>query len=251
MKRSQSRSLSPARLSATTSTAYAIARRIESQQDHTGPALHALLREVSKQLAKHDGREVVHIALALNEGDAHPYRFVACSLIFHRPDALARLTLKVVEQLGRGVDSWGDVDVFAGLVAGPAWRVGRLKDSHIHRWARSENQWWRRAALVSTVALNRKSVGGTGDVARTIAVCRLLADDANDMVAKALSWALRELIPHDTRAVQAFVSSYKRVLARRVVREVTNKLTMGVKNPRRCRSATGCRTAASEGGDLA
>jgi 3-methyladenine DNA glycosylase AlkD len=209
-----------------------IARRIRAQGDRTAPALHALRRDLSRQLEDRSGRDVVRIALELTQGGEHAFRFVACALIFQHRDALARLTPRAVEQLGHGISSWGDVDVFAGYVSGPAWRSGRLKDSHIRRWARSGDRWWRRAALVSTVALNRKTFGGTGDVARTLAVCRLLADDNDDMVVKALSWALRELIPHDPDAVRRFLTANEPVLARRIVREVTNKLVTGVKKRR-------------------
>jgi 3-methyladenine DNA glycosylase AlkD len=158
---------------------------------------------------------------------------MGCALILDHADAPDCLSLKTIEQLGEGIDGWGDVDVFAGYIAGPAWRTGRLKDRHIHRWARSKDRWWRRAALVSTIPLNRKSLGGTGDVPRTLAMCELLADDKDDMVVKAMSWALRELIQHDAKAVRRFLSDYRDVLAARVLREVNNKLTTGVKNPRR------------------
>jgi 3-methyladenine DNA glycosylase AlkD len=70
-----------------------------------------------------------------------------------------------------------------------------------------------------------------GDVPRTLAVCRLLVDDQDDMVVKALSWALRELVVHDPEAVRAFLSEYEDVLAARIKREVRNKLTTGLKNP--------------------
>jgi 3-methyladenine DNA glycosylase AlkD len=85
--------------------------------------------------------------------------------------------------------------------------------------------------LVSTVALNVRSRGGTGDVPRTLAVCRLLVDDSDDMVAKAMSWVLRELVVHDPEAVRAFLSAHHDALAARVRREVTNKLRTGLKNP--------------------
>jgi 3-methyladenine DNA glycosylase AlkD len=52
------------------------------------------------------------------------------------------------------------------------------------------------------------------------------------MVVKALSWALRELIPHDPDAVRNFLSQHEEVLAARVKREVRNKLTTGLKNPK-------------------
>jgi 3-methyladenine DNA glycosylase AlkD len=59
----------------------------------------------------------------------------------------------------------------------------------------------------------------------------LLAGDHEDMVVKALSWALRELVPHDPEAVRAFLADYDPVLAARVKREVSNKLETGLKNP--------------------
>jgi len=82
------------------------------------------------------------------------------------------------------------------------------------------------------VPLNLGSRGGTGDVPRTLRICRLLAGDHDDMVVKGLSWALREAAKRDPAAVQAFLARHRGVLAARVVREVTNKLTTGRKNPR-------------------
>jgi 3-methyladenine DNA glycosylase AlkD len=115
----------------------------------------------------------------------------------------------------------------------PAWRDGQVPDELIHRWAVSPDLWWRRAALVSTVAFNVRSQGGKGDVPRTLAICRLLVADHQDMVVKALSWALRELVVFDPQAVQGFLKEYDQVLAGRVKREVGSKLTTGLKNPRK------------------
>jgi 3-methyladenine DNA glycosylase AlkD len=103
----------------------------------------------------------------------------------------------------------------------------------IHDWAHSKDRWWRRAALVSTVALNVEARGGTGDVPRTLQVCRLLVGDRDDMVVKASSWALRALVEHDPKAVREFLAEHESILAARVKREVRNKLTTGLKNPRR------------------
>ena len=66
-----------------------------------------------------------------------------------------------------------------------------------------------------------------------LAVCEILADDRDDMVVKALSWALRVLTPHDPTAVQHFLTTNHHRLAARVKRETHNKLTTGLKNPRK------------------
>ncbi len=164
-----------------------------------------------------------------NSGHAHSL------LMFHKP-AFQTLGEDEIEEFGQGMENWGDVDSFARRLSGPAWLKGQVSDALIHEWAHSEDRWWRRAALVSTVALNTRSQEGYGDVPRTLAVCRLLVDDTDDMVVKAMSWALRELVVHDPDAVQEFLSEYEDVLAARVKREVRNKLTTGLKNPRRKKS---------------
>jgi 3-methyladenine DNA glycosylase AlkD len=126
--------------------------------------------------------------------------------------------------------SWGAVDMFGTLIAGQAWRRGQIPDAAIHEWARRADKWWRRAALVATVPLNVKNQGGHGDSERTLAVCRILVDDREDLVVKALSWALRELIPHDEPAVQTFLAEWRDRLAPRVRREVEHKLATGLKS---------------------
>jgi len=63
----------------------------------------------------------------------------------------------------------------------------------------------------------------------------MLVDDSEDMVVKALSWALRELVPHDPVALRAFLREHDRALAARIQREVENKLPTGLKTPRRAR----------------
>jgi 3-methyladenine DNA glycosylase AlkD/RimJ/RimL family protein N-acetyltransferase len=172
------------------------------------------------------------LALARTLVESYGYRWVAYELIREHRRTFQHLGGTELEELGKGIDSWWAVDSFARTLSGPAWLEGLVADELIHNWARSEDRWWRRAALVSTVALNVRSHGGQGDVPRTLAVCRLLVDDRDDMVVKALSWALRALVVHDAEAVCNFVEEYEERLAARVKREVRNKLTTGLKNPR-------------------
>jgi 3-methyladenine DNA glycosylase AlkD len=195
--------------------------------------LRAIRREFSKRLARADASVVIEVALRLLEQPGIASRFVAYELIYHHRRALGSLRAKELGQLGRGIDSWGAVDCFACFLAGPAWREKQVPDALIHRWAASSDRWWRRAALVSTVPLNNKTRGGKGDIARTLQICRLLARDRDDIVDKALSWALREAAKRDPEAVQRFLAKYESALAPRVLREVRNKLRTGLKNPRK------------------
>lgn len=195
------------------------------------PNVRAVRRQYSRKLEDAPPAFVFDLARELLA--SYGYRWVAYELIREHSAAFQKVGEAELEELGQGIDSWSTVDSFARTLAGPAWLNGQVPDALIHRWAHSEDHWWRRAALVSTVALNMRSHGGYGDVVRTLAVCRLLVDDHEDMVVKALSWALRQLVPHDPDAVQAFLDQHADVLAARVKREVTNKLTTGLKNPSR------------------
>jgi 3-methyladenine DNA glycosylase AlkD len=142
---------------------------------------------------------------------------------------LAALPATAVAALGKGNDSWVTVDTYASFVSGPAWLRGRLDDATVLRWTRSRDRWWRRTALATTVVLNQRSKGGGGDTPRTLAVCEPLAGDHEDMVVKAMSWALRSLIAFDRPAVERFLADHEDVLHKRVLREVRTKLTTGRK----------------------
>jgi 3-methyladenine DNA glycosylase AlkD len=207
--------------------------RIRALPLRNAPSVRAVRREYSRLLRNAPPGFVLELVRDLVH--THGYRGIAYELLqFHR-EAFGRLGAVEIEDLGRGIGSWGAVDSFARLLSGPAWQRGLIADEVIHRWAHSRDRWWRRAALVSTVALNVRSHGGTGDLPRTLAVCRLLVEDRDDMVIKALSWALRELVVHDPDAVRAFLAEHEEVLAARVKREVRNKLRTGLKNPGRRR----------------
>jgi 3-methyladenine DNA glycosylase AlkD len=163
----------------------------------------------------------------------HGLRWQAYEVIASHKMAFRSLDAGLLEQLGQGIDSWWATDSFARTLSGPAWKERLVSDELIAGWATSPDLWWRRAALVSTVAFNVHSQGGTGDVPRTLAICQMLAADHTDMVVKALSWALRELVYFDPQAVKKFLEQYDDVLASRVKREVGNKLRTGLKYKRK------------------
>lgn len=191
-----------------------------------------LRREFSKRLVKSPPELIVALALKLISRSEFVPRFFAYELVQHHKEAIQSLSAKSLTDLGRGIDNWGAVDTFACYIAGPAWREGQVSDALIQRWARSKDRWWRRAAVVSTVALNNKARGGHGDTNRTLMICEMLLEDRDDMVVKALSWALRELSKRDSEAVRKFLCNHENTLAPRVVREVNSKLQTGLKNPR-------------------
>jgi 3-methyladenine DNA glycosylase AlkD len=193
------------------------------------PALRAVARALARELKTTPARPVRELAESLIKSGSMEGRQVAHELLaLHKPAAQS-LTVDDIERLRRGLDNWASVDSFAVSVAGPAWRRGQLPDSLFDGWTQSPDHFTRRLALVCTVALNTRSQGGQGDIVRTLSVCKRLIADRDEFVVKALSWALRELVPHDLAALQEFLSTHEGNLSRRVLREVRSKLDTGRK----------------------
>jgi len=193
------------------------------------PEVRALRRHYSAQLSELSADTLVNLARRLLRTNDLA-RFMAYELVRFHPAAFASLREADVISLGERMSSWGAVDSFAFYIAGPAWKRGQVSDKAVAAWARSSDRWWRRAALASTVILNRKPVA-ENHVQRTLSVCARLVADRDDMVVKALSWALRELAKADAAAAEDFLNEHGGTLHARVRREVTNKLRTGRKVP--------------------
>ncbi len=194
------------------------------------PMIRAVRMEFSRRIAVSPPESVVQLALHLLNQNSDLVRFFSFELLSRHRLAFERLTTDDLLQLGKGLNSWSSVDCFSMYLSGPLWAQGKVSDRTIATWARSQDRWWRRTALVSTVALSRR--GNADDLRRVSRICALLVTDKDEMVVKALSWALREIAKKHPAEARVFLEEHRHALAARVVREVNNKLKTGLKTPR-------------------
>jgi 3-methyladenine DNA glycosylase AlkD len=199
------------------------------------PSVRALRRRYSKALKTESPVDVVRWTRSLLADARWAERLIAWEVLAAHAGAFARVDDRLVEEMAAGLADWASVDTFGVTVAGQAWRESLVTDAKVLSWTKSPDRWRRRLALVATVPLNSRARGGKGDPRRTLRVCRCLVDDRDDMVVKAMSWALRELAKRNPGAVEAFVAKAEQRLAPRVKREVSNKLKTGLKSPSRRR----------------
>lgn len=150
------------------------------------------------------------------------YRFVPYELITHHPGAIEKLTPDRIIALGEGINDGSSADIYAQFILGPAWKKDIITDKHIDQWIASDDLWQRRAALVSTIYLD-------GDIERKLRYTERLLDDHEDLIIKALSRVLRSAIKIDSNAVLNFLEAHESRINSRILREVMNKITMGVK----------------------
>lgn len=193
------------------------------------PHLRALRKLWSQGLKAETGEHVVAVAEALEAVSPQEGKWLAYELIRHHKAAFAQVSQLLVERFAERAASWYAVDALGTILVGPLWAKRRLPDALFDAWSRSENRWLRRSALVATVGLNATAP----DPDRTFPLCLRLADDPDDMVEKAVSWALRYLSQKDREAVVAFMDEHGGQFRARVRREVRNKLTTGLKTPKR------------------
>jgi 3-methyladenine DNA glycosylase AlkD len=209
-------------------TAATIRETLRQSPPRNVPEWRSLRRAWSRGLQSRPPEDVIRIALDLLDAGRWG-RLTGYELLAVHPSGIAALTPSSIRRLARGLGDWGSVDTFACYVAGPAWRTGQLPTRQVYAWLQSRDRWLRRTAVVCTVALNVRARGGRGDAARTLAVCRRVAEDRDDMVVKAVSWALRSLVEWDREAVTAFLHEHDHALAARVKREVGSKFRTGRK----------------------
>jgi 3-methyladenine DNA glycosylase AlkD len=196
----------------------------------SNPEIRALIKEIRKMYGPGEPAEWIGLCKALVATGVFECQVIAFEMIGRDRKLLDALSYNDLSDLGRNLDNWASVDHYSVGIFGVLWRKGVVQDSHIHALLESDNFWDRRVAVVSTVALNLKSRGGYGDTQRTIRVCEKVVDDHQDMIQKALSWALRVLSKRDPGAVISFLDRNENRLANRVVREVNHKLDFGTKN---------------------
>ena len=210
------------------------ARRDLAELPHADtPSVRAVRRRYSTALKSESPAVVLRFARELAAARAWPSRVVGWETLASHEGAMRLLDDDVAEEMAEGLADWASIDLYGVTVLGQAWREGTVSDAKILTWSRSADRWRRRLALVATVPLNARARGGSGDVTRTLRVCRALLDDRDDMVVKGMSWALRELSKQHRSAVTEFMSKEKDRLAPRVRREVMNKLQTGLKSGRR------------------
>ncbi len=194
------------------------------------PDQRKVVNSLRNRIKKDSPKETLLLAKALVDTEIFECQQVAYEMISKEKKLNSSLTLKDILELRKGLDNWVSVDTFSGYISGIAWREGRINDDTIMEWTESPDRWIRRSALVSTLGLNQKARGGTGDTKRTLMVCDKLKADHDEMVVKAMSWAIRELSKTDHEAARRFLEENEKVLHKRVVREVRTKLETGRKN---------------------
>lgn len=120
----------------------------------------------------------------------------------------------------RFVNNWDLVDCSAPQVVG-GYLMTRPREP-LSVLARSESLWERRIAVVSTQHFIRH-----GEFGDTLAICRALLGDREDLIHKATGWMLREVGKKDQSVLVGFLDRHGAVMPRTMLRYAIERFPTG------------------------
>jgi len=116
----------------------------------------------------------------------------------------------------RFVNNWDLVDVSAGHIVG-AYLMDRNK-APLYRLAKANNLWERRIAIIATFPFIKQ-----GRFSETLKISKILLQDKEDLIHKAVGWMLREVGKRDLVTIETFLKEHYRKMPRTMLRYAIEK----------------------------
>ena len=114
------------------------------------------------------------------------------------------------------INNWDLVDVTCPHVIGK--HLIDKDRSVLYKWAKSDDLWTKRIAIVSTFSFIRQN-----DLEDTFKIAEILLQDKHDLIHKAVGWMLREAGKRDLEKEEIFLKKYYRDMPRTMLRYAIEK----------------------------
>ncbi|MDP3836804.1 MAG: DNA alkylation repair protein [bacterium] len=119
----------------------------------------------------------------------------------------------------QGINNWDLVDLSVYKIWGDYLLRHPEKRPALNKYARSKNLWDRRLAVVATMALIKN-----GEYTEIIELAKMLLNDKEDLMHKAVGWMLREMGKKDEAVLRQFLDDYATRLPRTALRYAIERL---------------------------
>ena len=165
--------------------------------------------------------DAVAWARALWAAPVHERRTAAIEVLRWYRDELSPADLSLVAEWVRVAHGWAYVDPLAGDIAGPI--AGRHQQAWplIDAWARDEDFWIRRSALLTLLA---GISAGQPDLERFERYATPMLAEREFFIAKAIGWVLRETSKRDPVYVAAWTGRHLAEMSGVTFREAVRRL---------------------------
>lgn len=173
------------------------------------PAMRQIVRAVKRQHGGLDRQRLVALVGILWKTPSFERRMVAVLLLEAFEPLLQPVDIALLERLIRESKTWAFVDELAIVITGPLVERSPELLRVLDRWAKDDDFWLRRSAML---ALLRPLRRGEGDFRRFARYADRMLEEREFFIRKAIGWVLREtgksqpdivyawLLPRATRA---------------------------------------------------
>jgi 3-methyladenine DNA glycosylase AlkD len=190
------------------------------------PAFRQVIRRALREAPRLDRAALLATARALWSRPVFELRAAAVELLIGDVKLLQANDIEVVEALLRESRTWALVDGLAPRVAGPLLERYPEVGAVIDRWARDQDFWIRRAALLTLLVPLRR---GEGDFARFARYADGMLEEREFFVRKAIGWVLREVGKTRPELVVGFLAPRRERAAGLTVREAVRHLPVAAR----------------------
>lgn len=153
----------------------------------------------------------------------HEYRLVALIILVEKYKKADKINKKDIVDLYlknvrlSRVNNWDLVDLSAPKILGE-YLIDKKKDV-LYTLVKSRNLWVRRVAVLSTFAFIKNQ-----KFSDALNISRILISDREDLIHKAVGWALREIGKRNLETEKKFLNKFAPVMPRVMLRYAAEKL---------------------------
>ena len=160
----------------------------------TVPELRRIAKKFSQEISLQELTELIRSPI-------HEVRLCALIILVDKynkeePDRIYHYYLKHLNS----VNNWDLVDTSAPHIVGDYLYNNSEKSKILLEFSHSENIWFRRISIVSTLAFIKNN-----EFNKILEIAKLLLNDDHDLIHKAVGWVLREIYKRDERIIKRFL----------------------------------------------
>lgn len=158
----------------------------------------------------------------LLKSEYHEARMVALLVLVEQyrradSDAVRERIYKLYLRQRKHINNWDLIDVTSRYIVGD-WLLTRSRQP-LYELARSKGLWDRRIAVLSTFRFINE-----GEFDDSLKIAKILIQDKEDLIHKAVGWMLREVGNRDRKRMEGFLRQHYRKMPRTMLRYAIEKL---------------------------
>ena len=189
------------------------------------PLVRKIAKKYFKDIKNLDKKDIFILAEQLLKSNYGEESIIAIQWIFGTKNRLIKTDFNIFESwLKKYINGWGKDDDFCAHIIYPMIEKYPALVERIKLWAKSKNQWVRRASAVSLIKTFGHSHTTKHNLDDIFDIAKALLYDREDLVQKGYGWMLKSASVDNQKQVFDFVMAHKKNMPRTALRYAIEKM---------------------------